>query len=80
MNILKTKNFEIEIEEHRPRLKTSLIVWLIDDQKRYGITKIEPSFEGEGVNVDQTKGIIFHFQQHSENGNSYKDLLLDIAK
>jgi hypothetical protein len=80
MRVLKTKSFEIEIEEHRPRLKTSLIVWLIDEQKRYGITKIEPSFEGEGVNVDQTKGIIFHFQQHGDNKNSYKDLLLDISK
>jgi hypothetical protein len=57
-----------------------LIVWLIDEKKKYGLLKIEPSFEGEGVTVDQTKGIIFHFQQYGDKQNSYKNLLLDIAK
>ena len=80
MNILKTEHFEIEIEEHKPRLKTSLIIWLKTSKQKYGITKIEPSFEGEGLKVDQTKGIIFHFQQHGDSQNSYKDLLLDITK
>jgi hypothetical protein len=80
MNVLKTEDFEIEIEEHKPRQKTSLIIWLKNDKKKYGLTKIEPSFEGEGPKVDQTKGIIFHFQQHGDSQNSYKDLLLDITK
>ena len=80
MDTLRTKSFKIQIEEHRPRLKTSLIVWLIDEKKKYGLLKIEPSFEGEGVTVDQTKGIIFHFQQYGDEQNSYKSLLLDITK
>lgn len=77
---LKSKSFEIEIEEHRPRQKTSVIVWLNDGKKKYGLTKIEPSFEGEGLKVDQTKGIIFHFQQHGDSENNYKKLLLDITE
>ena len=80
INVLKTKSFEIEIEEHKPRQKTSLIIWLKDGEKKYGLTKIEPSFEGEGLKVDQTKGIIFHFQQHGDSENNYKKLLLDVAK
>lgn len=80
MSALKTMSFEIEIEEHKPRLKTSIIIWLNDGKKKYGLTKIEPSFEGEGSKVDQTKGIIFHFQQHGDSSNCYKKLLLDIAK
>ena len=80
MNALKTMSFEIEIEEHKPRLKTSVIIWVNDGKKKYGLTKIEPSFEGEGSRVDQTKGIIFHFQQHGDSSNCYKKLLLDIAK
>lgn len=80
MSALKTMSFEIEIEEHKPRLKTSVIIWLNDGKKKYGLTKIEPSFEGEGSKVDQTKGIIFHFQQHGDSSNCYKKLLLDITK
>ena len=80
MSALRTMTFEIEIEEHKPRLKTSIIIWLNDGKKRYGLTKIEPSFEGEGLKVDQTKGIIFHFQQHGDSSNCYKKLLLDISK
>jgi hypothetical protein len=80
MSALKTMPFEIEIEEHRPRQKTSVIIWLNDGKKKYGLTKIEPSFEGEGLKVDQTKGIIFHFQQYGDSSNCYKKLLLDITK
>lgn len=80
ISALKTMSFEIEIEEHKPRLKTSIIIWLNDGKKKYGLTKIEPSFEGEGSKVDQTKGIIFHFQQHGDSSNCYKKLLLDITK
>ena len=80
MSALKTMPFEIEIEEHMPRQKTSIIIWLNHGKKKYGLTKIEPSFEGEGSKVDQTKGIIFHFQQHGDSSNCYKKLLLDITK
>lgn len=76
----KKRSFEVEIEEHKPRQKTSLIIWLKNSEKKYCLTKIEPSFEGEGLKVDQTKGIIFHFQQFGTDENNYKKLLLDITQ
>ncbi len=80
MSALKVMSYQIAVEEHKPRQKTSVIIWLNDGKKKYGLTKIEPSFEGAGSKVSQTKGIIFHFQQHGDNSNNYKKLLLDVIK
>jgi hypothetical protein len=80
INSLIEKSFEVEVEEHRPRQKTSFIIWLKDKNQKYCLMKIEPSFEGEGPKVDQTKGIIFHFQQFGTSENNYKKLLLDITQ
>jgi hypothetical protein len=44
----------------------------------YTLTRIEHSFEGSHPKVSQTKGIIYHFQQHPSAGRNYKKLLLDL--
>ena len=62
--------------------KYSLILELVLDDRTYGLTKIEPSFEGLAENVSQTKGIIFHFQQYKNpaSGLGFSDLLTEIGK
>ena len=80
VEFLKSNSVKIEIETHKPKKNTSLIVWIIVKNERYCLTKIEPSFEGMGPRVDQTKGIVFHFQQFPKEGNHYKKLLLDITQ
>jgi hypothetical protein len=80
LEYLSAKKFTIEIQEHCPRKKTSVIVWIIIDDIKYCLTKIEPSFDGEKETVRETKGIIFYFQQYPANGNNYKKLFLDITE
>jgi hypothetical protein len=77
---LQSNTVKIEIETHQPKKNKSLIVWIIINNERYCLTKIEPSFEGMGTRVNQTKGIVFHFQQFPNEGNHYKKLLLDISQ
>ena len=80
VEFLQSNTVKIEIETHQPKKNQSLIIWIIVKNERYCLTKIEPSFEGMGTRVDQTKGIVFHFQQFPNEGNHYKKLLLDISQ
>ena len=80
MERLRGTDFKITTTIHKPREKESLIVNLEIGNQKYCITKIEPSFEGSSIATEQTKGIIFHLQQHQKDGNNYKKLLLDISK
>jgi hypothetical protein len=80
VQFLQSHSIQVEIEPHQPKENKSFIVWIIVNQKRYCLTKIEPSFEGKGIRVEQTKGIVYHFQQFPKDGNHYKKLLLDIAQ
>lgn len=75
-------NPKVSLEIHQPRNKVSLIINLELNGKIYGLTKIEPSFEGAGSKISQTKGIIYHFQQYPNNSNSnhFKKLFFEIAK
>ena len=77
---LMNTEFRISTEVYRPRDKESLIVNIEIDGKTYCVTKIEPSFDGASLEAEQTKGIVFYFQQHQKSGNNYKQLLIDIAK
>ena len=86
---LESENYSIQVELYPTENKFSLIVWVILNGQRYGLTKIEPSFEGAKPEVSQTKGVIYHFQQHPEpqvlssvvnEDKNYKDLLRDICK
>lgn len=77
---LRELNFSIETEIHKPRDKESLIVNLRLKNEVYCVTKIEPSFDGASITAEQTKGIIYYFQQHQKTGNNYKKLLLDVSK
>jgi hypothetical protein len=77
---LRELDFSIETEVHKPRDKESLIVNLRLQNEVYCVTKIEPSFDGASISAEQTKGIIYYFQQHQKTGNNYKKLLLDVSK
>jgi len=80
LEFLNSKDLDVEIQEHCPRKKTSLIVWINIDGVKYCLTKVEPSFDGEKETVRLTKGIIFYFQQYPASGNNYKKLFLDIPQ
>ena len=60
--------------------KKALVVEVLIGNETYGLTRIEPSFEGDGTHVGQTKGIIYHFQQFPNAGNHYIKLFLDVMK
>jgi hypothetical protein len=60
--------------------KKALIIEVLIGNETYGLTRIEPSFEGDGTHVGQTKGIIYHFQQFPNAGNHYIKLFLDVMK
>lgn len=77
---IKSANLTVEIKEHITVNKISLIINLRLSDRVYGLTKIEPSFDGESVTVSQTKGIIFYFQQYPNTGNHFKKLFIDISK
>jgi hypothetical protein len=62
-NINHEENLPMEAYLHNTPKKSSLIINIEYKGVLYSLTKIEPSFEGGGVDVSQTKGIIFHFQQ-----------------
>lgn len=58
--------------------KHAILINVCDDKSVYTLTRVEQSFEGGKADVIQTKGIIFHFQQHPREGMTYKRLLLDL--
>ena len=90
----KNLEFEVETEWYQSntvRQKQSLIIWIVFPDRRYGLSKIEPAFDGGyDLHASQTKGIIYYFQQwpNSKKRNvspnefdlNYKNLLLDISK
>ena len=85
-SVVPFKNFieatglaNVRVREFNTPKKFSLIIELLLNDKTYGLTKIEPSFEGALEIVSQTKGIIYHFQEYSNPSTnlSYKDLMLD---
>lgn len=90
----KSLEFTVEIEWYQSntvRQKRSLIIWIVFPDRRYGLTKIEPAFDGGyDLHASQTKGIIYYFQQWpiskkrnvvaNEFDLNYKNLLLDISK
>jgi hypothetical protein len=49
--------------------KPSWFVHALVSNRRYLVTKIEPSFDGARPNVSQTKGVIYYFQE----GSRYKE-------
>ena len=89
----KNLDFKVETEWYQSntkRQKRSLIIWIVFPDRRYGLTKIEPAFDGGyDLHASQTKGIIYYFQQwpiskknapRSSIDLNYKNLLLDISK
>jgi len=80
INALASADITARAERYQARNKTSYIVWLDVNGIEYGLTKIEPAFDGAKNTTEQTKGIIFYFQQHPNSGNHYKQLLVDLVE
>ena len=80
IEFIKNKSYSVICEHYRTEKKFSLIINIIIDDVKYGITKIEPAFDGARSNVSQTKGIIYYFQQYPNSGNHIWQLLKDISK
>jgi hypothetical protein len=80
IKFFKYSSYTIECEYYNTENKFSLIIFLKFADVKYGITKIEPSFDGAKKNVSQTKGIIYYFQQYPNNTNHIWQLLKNISK
>jgi hypothetical protein len=63
--------------------KDSWLIYANLFKKRYLVSKIEPSFDGQGAHVSQTKGVIYYFQEGSgaraAAEGSVWDLLSDVS-
>lgn len=79
IDFLLRTDYSLDFYNHKTDNKTSIVITLTYKSKTYGITKIEPSFDGANKKVSQTKGIIYYFQQFQVNGNTIWDLLKDIS-
>lgn len=79
INFLFNGNYRVFCEEYYTENKFSLIINIQVNSVIYGVTKIEPAFDGSRDNVSQTKGIIFYFQQYSDSGKHIWDFLKDIS-
>lgn len=77
---LRSTDITIESEEYRTSKKTSHIVWVTFGAERYCFVKIEAAFDGASPAAEQTKGIIYYFQQHLREGNHYKKLFADLTQ
>lgn len=60
--------------------KHAILLMVRDSTRSYTLTRVEQSFEGARPRVSQTKGIVYHFQQHPRSGPNYKQLLLDLSQ
>ena len=75
---LATPRWSVQASDASTVKKHAVLLKVSDGRSTYALTRIEQSFEGARPDVSQTKGIIFHFQQHPKNGMNYKQLLLDL--
>ena len=80
MSRISHADFQIIPEMVKTDQKKALILKVKFQEKEYGLTRIEPSFDGHGAKTLQTKGIIYYFQQYPNHGNHYKQLFLDVMK
>ena len=80
MQKLKSMKFNVTSEIYETNNKTSVLIYIELQGKKYCVTKIEPSFDGERVDKSQSKGIIYYFQQYPSSGNHYKKLLIDLSQ
>ena len=80
MSKLNTSDLTVTSKMVETKSKKALIIEVSMNSETYGLTRIEPSFEGDGLHVGQTKGIIYHFQQFPNAGNHYIKLFLDVMQ
>jgi hypothetical protein len=83
LNKLNDPRWAFSFEDASTQKKFAMKIFLTQGHNEpYCIARIEPTFEGKGIRVSQTKGIIFQFQQYPDTADStarhYKRLLLDI--
>jgi len=80
VKFLENEDYCLVCKDYHTHNKYSLLIEMHFNNSVYGITKIEPAFDGKNSNVSQTKGIIFYFQEHSVESKNIWRLLNDIPK
>jgi hypothetical protein len=80
MTRLSSNEFSLTTKMVETKSKKALIIEVTSNSGSYGLTRIEPSFEGDGLHVGQTKGLIYHFQQFPNAGNHYIKLFHDVMQ
>lgn len=78
LNNLRSQRWHVITCDASTSKKHAILLTICDGTNAYTFTRIEQSFEGSRPKVSQTKGIVYHFQQHPRTGNNYKKLLLDL--
>ena len=78
LNELRSSRWHVTTSDASTPKKHAILLTVCDATTTYTLTRIEQSFEGSRSRVSQTKGIVYHFQQHPRAGLNYKKLLLDL--
>jgi len=78
LNELRTARWRVTTCDASTPKKHAILLKVCDATSTYTLTRIEQSFEGSRSKVSQTKGIVYHFQQHPKTGLNYKKLLSDL--
>jgi len=78
LNKLRSARWHVTTCDASTPKKHAILLTVCDATSTYTLTRIEQSFEGSRSKVSQTKGIVYHFQQHPKRGLNYKRLLLDL--
>jgi len=87
IDMIKQKEIQVNTSMYETKKKKSLIITIDYNEESYGITKIEPAFDGKTIDTKKlkngkessppshTKGIIYYFQQHDASNGSIWDLI-----
>lgn len=75
---LKDSSWHVTSSDASTPKKHARVISVCNAKSTYGLMRIEHSFEGAKTRVSQTKGVVYHFQQHPRKGANYKALLHDL--
>lgn len=78
LDALRSSRWHVTTSDASTTKKHAILLTVCDANTTYTLTRIEQSFEGARATVSQTKGIVYHYQQHPRDGFNYKRLLLDL--
>jgi len=80
MSRLAVSDLTVTSKMVETKSKRALVIEVSMNDKDYVLTRIEPSFEGSSPTIEQTKGVIYHFQQFPRTGNHWVQLFLYVMQ